>query len=112
MTLAILDQATVYAPLNTTIDGDRDYGGSDRKHFNPGEVSHLSGCIPGLDGCGCGGPRPQVQLGGCYENEQLTPGMLGQMEGGNAMLWVLGGLGVAWAWWAWRTPYSEVRRDR
>ena len=70
---------TVYAPINTTIDGDRDYGMADRQHFAPGAVSHLSGCIGpngpnGLNGCNC-------PMGGFYQGEKLTPGMLGELAG-------------------------------
>lgn len=86
---------TVYAPLNTTIDADRDYGLAD------------------MEACGCNGgaARTQMQLGGTpqlggyYQNHQLAPGMLGGTEkSGSGMLWVFGGVLGLWALWAWVTP--------
>lgn len=105
---------TVYAPLNTTIDADRDYR----------DLTGLDGCAS----CGDGMPRRMIPPGGCqcagagpcqcgrgldgfYQDGQLTPGMLGEMEaaaeGSNKMLWVMGGLLGAWALWAWYTPHQE-----
>ncbi len=93
---------TAYAPLNTTIDADRNYYD-----------------LTGLDACACGGqvppkmipPGATPQLDGFYQDQQLTPGMLGEQEagGGNQMLWLLGGLAGAWALWAWLTPHREYR---
>ena len=84
---------TIYAPLNTTIDADRDYGLAD------------------MEACGCNGgaARTELQLGGYYQDNQLTPGMLGDMGevGGNKMLWLFGGIAAAWALWVWSTPHEE-----
>ncbi len=60
---------TVYAPLNTTIDADRDYND-----------------LTGLDACACEGgitkvAQPGSNLDGFYPDGQLTPGMLGETEG-------------------------------
>jgi hypothetical protein len=95
MSFEILSEggSTVYAPLNTTIDADRDYMD-----------------MQGLDACGCGQASALVPTGvsGFYEDEQLPQGMLGAAEGGsNTMLLVMGGLLAAWAWWAWRTPHED-----
>lgn len=90
---------TIYAPLNTTIDADRDYYD-----------------LAGLDACACGGQMPPTmippgatpQLDGFYPDGQLTPGMLGEQDaGGQGMLWLMGGLLGAWALWAWFTPHQE-----
>lgn len=94
---------TVYAPLNTTIDADRDYMD-----------------LTGLDACACGDQMPPKmlppgsapQLGGFYPDQQLTPGMLGALdaaEDGNKMLMLMGGLLGAWMLWAWMTPHREYR---
>jgi hypothetical protein len=88
---------TAYAPLNTTIDADRDYKD-----------------LTGLDACAECGPAPQMitpGMGGFYEGEQLTPGMLAETPApaDNKMLWVLGGALAFWAWWAMRTPHQEYR---
>lgn len=92
---------TIYAPLNTTIDADRDYMD-----------------LAGLDACACGGGMPPKmlppgsapQLDGFYQDQQLAPGMLGETDGGgNKMLVLMGGLLGAWALWAWFTPHREYR---
>ena len=98
------DDNTVYAPLNTTIDADRDY-------------RDLTG---DLDACACGGGMPPQmippgqQLSGFYQDEQLTPGMLAGLDApapqGNQMFWLVGGLLGAWALWAWFTPHEEYGR--
>lgn len=97
------DSAVTYAPLNTTIDADRDYYD-----------------LTGLDACACGGQMPPKmlppgsapQLDGFYQDQQLTQGMLGGLdavEGGNKMLMLMGGLFGAWMLWAWFTPHREYR---
>lgn len=88
---------TVFAPLNTTVDADREYYS-----------------LAGLDACACGGGglRTQAQMGTAqpaagvqgYYDGGLPQGMLEGTEGGNKLLWVLGGVLAAWAIWAYYTP--------
>ncbi len=56
MTLAIAN--TVYPPLNTPIDGDRDYYDLTGFYQDPAAASPLEGCCAfaggALAGCGCG----------------------------------------------------------
>lgn len=116
----------VYAPLNTTIDADRDYyslTGLDACTCNGGAArASLQGLGIARDANGNAvyGPGPGGPLGdeglpvleGFYQNQQLTPGMyapdeLGAVDGAGKMLWVLGGLFAAWAVWAWMTPHES-----
>lgn len=71
MSFEILEQTgtTTYAPIRSTIDGDRDYLRGDQQHM-PGSVSHLSG----LDRCNCG----YQGLDGMYQDGVLPQGMLGE----------------------------------
>ena len=98
---------TTYAPLNTTIDGDRDY-----RELTGLEACGCSRGMSGLEACGCGPRRRLIPPGvhGFYEDDTLPQGMLGEAGGGNAMLYVLGGLAAAWALWAWYTPHEEYGR--
>lgn len=95
MSFEILEEATTeYAPLNTTIDADRDYRD-----------------LAGLDACGCGG-GPPPELGGFYQGDVLPPGMSdGDLEGlpGGGMVWLVGGLLAGWAIWAMNTKHEEYR---
>lgn len=84
---------TVFAPLNTTIDADRDY-------------MDLAG---ELDACACEGGMPQRMI---TPGDQLATGMEGldaPAPQGNQMIWLMGGLLGAWALWAWFTPHEEYR---
>jgi hypothetical protein len=93
---------TAYAPLNTTIDRDRDYY----------SLTGLDACV-----CGGGGLKTRAQMGtgpgvqGYYDGGQLPEGMLEAVEGGNKLLWVLGGLLAAWGVWAWRTPVEPLGEE-
>jgi hypothetical protein len=119
MSFEILEspQQTVYAPLNTTIDADRDYYS-----------------LAGLDACACGGGavRTQVQMGtstpaapqpngvsGFYTHVpegMYTPGLGDEglpvleaaEDGASRMLWYLAGVIGLWAFWAWRTPHEPM----
>jgi len=100
---------TAYAPLNTTIDRDRDY-------YN----------LTGLDACACGGgsARTRAQMGtgphpaagsqpnagvsGYYAGGIQPEGMLGAAEAPGKMLWLVGGILGAWFIWRGLTPHTEL----
>ncbi len=111
MSFEILENmgGTTYAPLNTTIDADRDY-------YN----------LTGLDACACGGgsartraqmgtgphpaagSQPNAGMSGYYAGGIHPEGMLQAVEAPNKLLWLLGGVAAMWAIWAWNTPHAEL----
>jgi hypothetical protein len=106
MSFEILEapQTTTFAPLNTTIDADRDYYS-----------------LTGLDACACGGgaarheaqmgppPAPAAGVSGYYDGGMLPEGMLeAAPAGASKMVWLLGGAVAVWAAWAWFTPHQPM----
>jgi hypothetical protein len=82
---------TIYAPLNTTIDADRDYG------------------LASLDACACNGgmARTQMQLGGAPMQPELSPGMDG-LDAAEQSMWLWGLLGASvLVWWFVLRPDAE-----
>jgi hypothetical protein len=129
MSFEILEspQPTVYAPLNTTVDADRDYysltgldacacgGGGIRTRVqmgtgpHPAAGSQPNGAVAGLaqpPWC----PFYQGGVGGFYSHvpEGMYTPDLGAVGGDKAMLWYLAGVVGLWAWWAWRTPHEPM----
>lgn len=90
-----LGEGTTYAPLNTPIDGDRNYfdlTGLERITYDQQGNRIGGGCI-GLEGCNCG-----------YQ------GLDGFSEGEGEIDWTwtaIGVLGVAAIWWALRPPTED-----